>query len=789
MRSVELPARQVPPTRLAQILVAESRAADSYPLEACASSFEAGVGDGQRGPVGAKNERGYMHNSPGFHRLVRWASLAPLSLAALLLGACGGGASGPSVLVITAGAPPSGATGIAYPGYTFTVASGGAAPFFWSATGALPPGLDLSSAGQLTGTPVNAGTYAFTVQVADTSIPPLTGTLQVSMLIADSGIVVATTPAPPAGIVTNAYPGFTFGVTSGGSPPFTWKVTLGKLPPGLTLSADGSLAGTPTAAGSFAFTATATDSAPTPGTGSAQFNVTINPPAPLAIDRGNTPPAGVHGTTYDGFAFTATGGYLPLRWTVTAGTLPAGLTLNPDGTLSGAPTVASPTPVAFTVTVTDSRAPTAATDSLAIAITISDPLPPTINSPAPPTGTVGVVYPAVQFTASDGLAPLVWIPPTAPMGGLAISLDGILSGTPSAAGIFPITLAVKDALNRTSPATPFTVRVSLARPAAKFTATGGMAFARTGHTATLLNTGKVLVAGGPNNSAELYDPATGLFTATGSMTERRSFHSATLLNNLTLPNYGKVLIVGSTDATAELYDPAAGTFSATGSATILRLGSTATLLNTGKVLLAGGPDATAELYDPAAGTFKATGTMTASRSGHTATLLRDGRVLIAGGTTLPSAELYDPVSGTFNATGSMSEIRSGHTATLLADGTVLLAGTDGTAEQYSPGAGTFAVVGQMLTSESSTTATLRKDTTVLVAGGNNSSFATAELFAPESGGFVATGSLITARNGHTATLLADGTVLIAGGARHFYVCHVRGCSLSTVVLSSAELFK
>jgi hypothetical protein len=732
-----------------------------------------------------------MHNSQGFHRLVRWASLAALSLAALSLGACGGGSASP--LVITAGSPPDGATGIAYPGYMFTVTNGGA-PLIWSATGALPPGLDLSPDGQLTGTPVNAGTYAFTVQVV-AGTPPTTATRSVSMHIADSPIVIATTPAPPAGVVTNAFPGFAFGVASGGSAPFAWKVTLGALPPGLRLgAADGSLSGTPTAVGSFAFTATATDSAPTPATGSQAFNVTINAPAPLAISPGNAPPAGVHGTPYS-FAFTATGGYLPLGWTVTTGTLPAGLTLSPDGTLSGTPTVASPTPVAFTVTVTDSRVPTAATDSVASAITISEPPPPTIDSQAPPTGTVGVVYPGFQFTAADGLAPLVWIPPVAAMGGLAISLDGVLSGTPSTAGIFPIALAVKDALNRSSPATPFTVRVALARPDAKFTATGSMAIARTGHTATLLNTGKVLVAGGADNlvaggadnSAELYDPATGLFTATGSMRKQRQYHSATLLNNSTLPNYGKVLIVGPTDATAELYDPAAGTFSATGSTMIPRSGNTATLLKTGKVLLAGGPDATAELYDPATGTFKATGSMTASRSGHTATLLRDGHVLIAGGATLASAELYDPVSGTFTATGSMSEARSGHTATLLADGTVLVAGPDGTAEQYSPGAGTFSVVGQMLAPGFASTATLRNDSTVLVAGGREygRSFAAAELFAPESGGFVATGSLITARDGHTATLLVDGTVLIAGGAKRS--CGRGGCG--GLVLSSGELFK
>src|SRR5437879_13566649 len=78
----------------------------------------------------------------------------------LIVSACGGGGGGPDgpgQPTITAGSPPAGATGIVYPGYTFTVASGGASPFTWSETGALPPGLALSSVGQLTGTPGTAG--------------------------------------------------------------------------------------------------------------------------------------------------------------------------------------------------------------------------------------------------------------------------------------------------------------------------------------------------------------------------------------------------------------------------------------------------------------------------------------------------------------------------------------------------------------------------------------------------------------------------------------------------------
>jgi hypothetical protein len=574
------------------------------------------------------------------------------------------------------------------------------------------------------------------------------------------------------------------------------------LPGGLTLGADGSLTGTPTAAGSFTFTVTVTDSAQPPVSGSQSFTVTINAPGPPVLTPGQTPPAGIHGTPYY-FQFGETGGLLPISFAVTQGAVPPGLTLGADGSLTGTPTKASSTPSAFKVTVTDSSTPTPATNSVAYAITISEPPPPSVNNTPPPTATVGSPY-SFQFTASDGLAPLAWTPPTVPMGGLAVSPDGILSGTPSTAGIFPITLTVKDALNQSSPPAAFTVRVAMARPAAAFMPTGSMTVARDGHTATRLLDGRVLLAGGGSASAELYDPMSQTFTVTGSMTLAQDARSATLLADSKLPNYGKVLMTGGGDLIAELYDPTAGTFTATGSMGGPHLGQTATLLQNGHVLIAGGETAKAELFNPSTGAFTATGSMTLSRSGHTATLLPDGRVLIAGGVqdfgpgTVPiplgpgvaSAELYNPVSGTFTPTGSMSEGRTGHTATLLIDATVLVTGTDNTAELFSPGTGTFSVVGAPSTGFGAT-ATLRNDGTVLVAGGRNRvSYALAEIFAPESGGFVATGALITARDGHTATLLVDGTILITGGTSHMLRCHPGGpCSGSNTVLSSAELFK
>jgi hypothetical protein len=319
---------------------------------------------------------------------------------------------------------------------------------------------------------------------------------------------------------------------------------------------------------------------------------------------------------------------------------------------------------------------------------------------------------------------------------------------------------------------------------------GVMNTGRTAPTATVLQSGKVLVAGGdsclffqyyedcPLATAELYDPSLRTFTTTGSMAVTRVFHTATLLAN------GKVLVTGGHDASSELYDPTSRMFVASGSMSVGRSSHTATLLANGKVLIAGGKDvvgvlATAELYDPLSGSFTATGTMVAKRASHTATLLANGKVLIVGGADdagapLATTELYDPTTGSFTAGNDMGSPRASHASTRLSNGNVLVTGgsLSSSAEVYDAVAGSFTATGSMISARESHIAILLANGTVLVAGGRvhadpfggpGGTF-TAELYDSVSGTFSQTGSMQSERVLPAAVLLQDGRVLVSGGS-------------------------
>jgi hypothetical protein len=208
---------------------------------------------------------------------------------------------------------------------------------------------------------------------------------------------------------------------------------------------------------------------------------------------------------------------------------------------------------------------------------------------------------------------------------------------------------------------------------------GSLSTPRASHTATLLSSGKVLVAGGNNGSpvatAELYDSATNAWSSAGTLGIARYQHSATLLPS------GKVLVAGGyspPQSTAELYDPVANSWSPTGSLSLPRYMHTATLLASGQVLVVDGLPGSAlysaERYNPATGTWTTVGSPEISRYAQTAVLLPDGEVLIVSGFNNATVERYDPVSNVWSYTGNLLTARSMHTATLLPSGRVLVVG-------------------------------------------------------------------------------------------------------------------
>ncbi len=246
----------------------------------------------------------------------------------------------------------------------------------------------------------------------------------------------------PNGAVAVAYSQVLSG--SGGTAPYTFAVTSGTLPAGLTLTAAGVLAGTPTTVGSSTFTVTATDAAGCTGARTYTIVIAATPPVcPVITLAPPTLPPGAVGVSYSQ-AITASGGTAPYTFTVTSGTLPAGLTLTPAGLLAGTPTAAGTATV--TIRGTDANG-CFASIVYTIVIAATPPVCPviTINPLTLPNGTVGVAY-SQTFTGSGGTGPYTF---TVTLGTLpavlTLTAAGVLAGTPTAPGTTTFTVRGTDA--------------------------------------------------------------------------------------------------------------------------------------------------------------------------------------------------------------------------------------------------------------------------------------------------------------------------------------------------------
>ncbi|WP_309919932.1 putative Ig domain-containing protein [Xanthomonas sp. 1678] len=228
---------------------------------------------------------------------------------------------------------------------------------------------------------------------------------------------------------------------SGGTAPYSFVISAGALPAGLTLSAAGVLSGTPTASGSFNFTATATDSGGSPTSGNRAYALVVASPT-LTLPA-TTLAGGTAGQAYTAAINPATGGIAPYTYTLSAGALPAGVTVNSaTGALSGTPTVAGN--FNFSLTATDSTTGSAGQASQSYSLSIVSPTL-SIAPPTLPTGTAGSAY-SQTLSASGGTAPYSYaVSAGALPTGLSLAAGGALAGTPTVAGSFAFTVTVTDA--------------------------------------------------------------------------------------------------------------------------------------------------------------------------------------------------------------------------------------------------------------------------------------------------------------------------------------------------------
>jgi len=327
-------------------------------------------------------------------------------------------------------------------------ATGGVAPYSYAVTaGGLPAGITLSAGGTLSGTANTAGTYNFTVTAADAN--GNAGSRGYTLTVNAPAITLA--PATlPAATTRIAYSQTL--AASGGTAPYSYAVTAGALPAGISLAASGTLSGTATTAGSFTFTVTATDA--NGNAGSRGYTLAVNAPAITVA-----PATLADGTVATSYAarFTATGGNGSYTFAVTAGALPAGLTVSSGGALAGTPTAGGS--FTFTVTATD-------TDGNAggSAYTLTIAAPTIALAPATlPEATSNVAY-RQSLSASGGTAPYSYAVTAGTLpAGLTLAADGTLAGTARQTGSFSFTVAARDASTGSGPyqgSRPYTLVVA-----------------------------------------------------------------------------------------------------------------------------------------------------------------------------------------------------------------------------------------------------------------------------------------------------------------------------------------
>lgn len=412
------------------------RDASLNPVAGVAVTFAVTAGGGSITPTTP-----ILTDATGVATLTRWTLgpvAGPNTVTATATGLTGSpvtfNATGVGVLTITATSPlPPAEAGVAYS--TSIGVAGGSVPYTWALSpGPLPAVLGLNaSTGLISGTPAAAGPSAFAIKVTDITGASTTKAFALTVLPA----VTIATASLPNGTVGLAYNQTL--TAANGLAPYTWSVTAGSPPAGVVLNAaTGTLAGTPTVAGPFSFTIKVTDALTGTATKAYAGMIASAPSVTTA-----SLPNGELGVPYT-TSLAGTGGTPPYTWTLSLGALPNGLAPSTTGTISGTPTPPAGTS-SFTVKLTDAATATA---SKGLSIVVQPAV--AVATASLPNGAVGVPY-TQTLVATGGQAPFTWsVAAGAVPTGLTPGTNGVLGGTPTAAGPFGFTMRVTDALGGTS---------------------------------------------------------------------------------------------------------------------------------------------------------------------------------------------------------------------------------------------------------------------------------------------------------------------------------------------------
>ncbi len=331
------------------------------------------------------------------------------------------------VITVNPSATPAGVTGANYTTTTFT-AAGGAVPYTLSYTGTLPTGMSFAN-GVLSGTPTQSGSFQINIKATDAN--GCTGSRDYTLVIGCPTIIItpSTLSEGKQGTIYNQQL-----TASSGTAPYTFSLMSGSLPSGLNLSSNGVLSGTPTVSGKFsALGIKVTDANGCTATSS--YTLIIKSACEAISISPTTLQNGIAGVVYNQ-TLTANGGTSPYSFNLMSGVLPTGIALSSSGVLLGAPSQIGSFPI--TIKVSDNGGCTGTRD-YTLVIACADIL---LNSATLPSSVAGTAY-NQTVTASGGTAPHTFSLSGTLPAGVTFS-SGVLSGTPTQTGNFPIIITATD---------------------------------------------------------------------------------------------------------------------------------------------------------------------------------------------------------------------------------------------------------------------------------------------------------------------------------------------------------